>query len=254
MNTCIDVPEKPFLNRLGRKTIITGHYGSGKTEFAVSLAMLLADEQNGNNSSDPTAQENRPPVLALIDLDIINPYFRSREQKDMLKDTGVAVYGSAFESESTAELPALSASVRAPLENHSCRVIIDTGGNDAGALVLNQFSKYFKDDETTVFAVVNANRPETSDINSAIEHINAIEFITGLNISCIVNNTNLLRETTINDILVGHEFCKKICELTGKHFLCDCYPAGIINPEELSGLSNNLMPLGLYMRPTWLDK
>jgi hypothetical protein len=207
--------------------------------------MLLADEQNSNNSSDPTA---------LVDLDIINPYFRSRERKDMLKSAGVTVYGSVFENESTAELPALSASVRAPLEDRSCRVIIDTGGNDTGALVLNQFSKYFSDDETIVLAIVNANRPETSNIDNAIEHINAIEFITGLNVSYIVSNTNLLRETAISDILLGHEFCKKICELTNKHFLCDCYPVGIINPEELTELSSNLMPLGLYMRPTWLDK
>jgi len=260
MSTCNSVPEKTFLKRLGRKTIITGHYGSGKTEFAVSLAILLADEPHRIDFSDTTTRMNRSPVsspvspIALIDLDIINPYFRSRERKDMLKNAGVDVYGSAFESESTAELPALSANVRAPLENRSCKVIIDAGGNDAGALVLNQFTKYFTDDETTVLAVVNANRPETCDISSAIEHINAIEFITGLNISYIVNNTNLLRETTIDDILVGHEFCETICELTDKHFLCDCYPVGIIDPEELTELSSNLMPLGLYMRPTWLDK
>jgi energy-coupling factor transporter ATP-binding protein EcfA2 len=242
MSTCIDVPEKLFNKQLGRKTIITGHYGSGKTEFAVSLAMLLASPCVLSSS------------IALVDLDIINPYFRSRERRDMLKDAGVSVYGSAFEYESTAELPALSANVRAPLEDLSCKVIIDTGGNDMGALVLNQFSKYFADDETSVLAIVNAHRPETSDISSAIEHINAIEFITGLNISYIVNNTNLLRETGINDILVGHKFCKKICELTDKHLLCDCYPVEIINPEELSKLPGNLMPLGLYMRPTWLDK
>jgi len=254
MSFCINVPEKPFLNRLGRKTIVTGHYGSGKTEFAVSLTMYLADMYIGDNSPDCITQENRPPVFALVDLDIINPYFRSRERKDMLKNAGVTIYGSAFENESTAELPALSASVRAPLEDRSCRVIIDTGGNDMGALVLNQFSKYFSDDETTVLAIVNANRPETGDIDSAIEHIKAIEFITGLNISYIINNTNLLRETTINDILVGYEFCKKICELTDKHFLCDCYPVDIINPEDLPELSGTLMPLGLYMRPTWLDK
>ena len=257
MNTCNNASEMPFLKRLGRKTIITGHYGSGKTEFAVSLAMLLADELSGNNYSNPAAQENRPlvlvPPIALIDLDIINPYFRSRERKDLLNNAGVAIYGSVFENESTAELPALSASVRAPLEDSTCRVIIDTGGNDMGAIVLNQFSKYFTDDETTVLAIVNVNRPETNDINSAIEHIKAIEFITGLNVSFIINNTNLLRETTIDDILVGQKFCKEICKLTDKNFLCDCYPVGIINPEELTGLSSNLMPLGLYMRPTWLD-
>jgi len=252
-----------IFDQLKRKTIVTGHYGSGKTEFTVSLAMMLAGK--GFNSTDPSAQENRPPMStgsdepykrhAIIDLDIINPYFRSREQKEMLKQSGIEIYGSAFETESTAEVPALSAKLRAPLEDKSCQVIIDTGGNDAGAVVLNQFTKYFTDDETTMLAVVNANRPDTSDINSAIEHIEAIEFITNLKISDIVSNTHMLRETTVDDIIRGHELCKEICEKTGKNLLCSCYPEGIINPDEIrtkSKLKGNLMPLGLHMRPTWL--
>jgi len=231
-------PTEPFYNRLGRKIIITGHYGSGKTEFVVSLAMLLKKLKNERH--------------AIIDLDIINPYFRSREQKEMLKSAGIDVYGSVFDTESTAEVPALSAKLRAPLEDSSCRVIIDTGGNDAGAVVLNQFSKYFTDDETTVLAIVNANRPDTSDIDTALKHIEAIEYITKLNVSYIVNNTHMLRETTVADITRGQDLCKRICEKTDKQFLCSCYPEGIIDPEELTGINGNLMPLGLYMRPTWL--
>ena len=237
---CLIVPEKPLLNRLRRKTIITGHYGSGKTEFAVSLAMLLRSEEIYARS-------------ALIDLDIINPYFRSREQRELLENAGVIIYGSAFEYESTAELPALSANLRAPLEDGSCRVIVDTGGNDAGALVLNQFTKYFLDDETTVLAVVNANRPDTSDLDSAIEHIAAIEFITKLTVDAIINNTHLLHETTTADIIKGYKLCEEIFKRTGKYILCTCYPDGIADPDELTEITDNLMPLGLYMRPTWLD-
>ena len=121
--------DERFFERTGRKIIITGHYGSGKTEFAVSLALLLAARNIGK--------------LALIDLDIVNPYFRSRERRELLNGAGIPVYGSIFEQEVTAELPALSASLRAPLEDAQCRVIIDAGGNDSGALVLNQFTKYF---------------------------------------------------------------------------------------------------------------
>ena len=232
--------DERYYIRTGRMIIITGHYGSGKTEFAVSLAMLLAAEGAGK--------------LALVDLDIINPFFRSRERRAMLEDAGVPVYGSAFKGDVTAELPALEAGLRAPLEDSDCRVIIDSGGNDSGALVLNQFGKYFKDDETTVLAVVNANRPDTSTLEGALEHIAAIEAATGLNISGIVNNCHLLRETTAETIIKGHGLCRKVCEATGKMLWCDCYPEGIVRPEDLSGLSGNLMPLGLYMRPTWLDK
>jgi hypothetical protein len=171
-----------------------------------------------------------------------------------LEESGISVFGSAFVGETTMELPALGANVRAPLEDKNCRVIVDAGGNDSGALVLNQFTKYFTDDETAMLAVVNANRPDTSDLDGALEHIAAIEAITGLSISGIVNNSHLLRETTAETIKNGHELCKKVCEATGKQLWCDCYPEGIVKPDDLSGLSGNLMPLGLYMRPTWLDK
>ena len=239
-----------FFDRIGRKTIVTGHYGSGKTEFAVSLAMHLVADSGGRFVGLKKIFDR----CAIVDLDIVNPYFRSREMREMLEDAGIAVYGSAFEKEAAAELPALGASLRTPLENNSCRVIIDTGGNDTGALVLNQFTKYFTDEQTTMLAIVNANRPDTGDIKTALEHIAAIEYATQLNVSYIVNNTHLLRETTADDVIKGQTFCEKICEDTGKQLLCSCYPEGIVDPDELAGLSGNLLPLGLYMRPTWLDK
>ena len=237
--------EKSLTNRLGRKIIVTGHYGSGKTEFSVSLAMQLGCTKDHYDSSYD---------IAIIDLDIVNPYFRSRERRELLESSGIAVYGSVFEKEITAELPALGASLRAPLENTSCRVIVDAGGNDTGALVLNQFSKYFTGDETTMLAIVNANRPDTGDLNGVLEHITAIEKSSGLTVSFIVNNTHLLRETTASDIIQGHALCKEVSSVTGKNLLYDCYPEGVVDPDELFGLSENLMPLGLYMRPTWLDK
>ena len=224
----------------GRKIVVTGHYGSGKTEFAISLAMLLAEETDHK--------------LALVDLDIVNPYFRSRERRDILENAGISVYGSVFTEEVTAEIPALGADVRAPLEDASCRVIIDAGGNDSGALVLNQFMKYLTDSETTVLAIVNANRPETRDADSAIEHIASIEVATGLTVSHIVNNCHLVRETTADTVKKGHLLCRDVCEATGKKLWCDCYPIGLVHPEDLFGFSDNLMPLGLYMRPTWLDR
>ena len=216
-----------------RKTIVMGHYGSGKTEFSVSLAMLLAAEEN-------------PRKIAVVDLDIINPYFRSRERRGLLEAMGVDVYGSVYSEEITAEIPALGANIRTPLEDNDCHVIIDTGGNDSGALVLNQFTKYLTDD-TTALALVNVNRPDTSTIKGAINHINALEKVTGLKIDAIVNNSHLLTETTAEIIIKGHEFCKKLCEETGTVLFCDCYPNRIVCPGGLAGLSDCLMPMGLFM-------
>jgi len=229
-----------FIMNLERKIIVTGHYGSGKTEFVVSAA------------SQMKSRDDRYDSLAVIDLDIINPYFRSREQREMLSNAGIDVYGSVFDTEVTAELPALSANIRKPLEDKSCRVITDAGGNDTGAVVLNQFNKYFTED-TTVLAVINSNRPDTCSVEGAIDHIRSIEYITKLNVSAIINNSHMLRDTRPDDIKEGHMFCKEICDLTGKYLLCDCYPQGIVNPDDLIGLSENLIPMGLYMRPTWLD-
>ncbi|MCL2125687.1 MAG: ATP-binding protein [Oscillospiraceae bacterium] len=229
-----------FFEQSKRKIVITGHYGSGKTELTVSLAMQHA--------------ENSTEKLAVIDLDVVNPYFRSRERREELNAAGISVYGSLYDTEITAEMPALGATVRAPLEDSACRVLVDAGGNDSGALVLNQFMKYFTDGDTTVVAVLNANRPETRDIRGATEHISAIEAVTGLTISGIVNNCHLLRETTADTVIKGHKLCQSLCEESGKELLCDCYPSGIVDPDDLSGLSDNLVPMSLYMRPAWLDK
>jgi len=229
-----------FYKQAPRKIVVTGHYGSGKTEFSVSLAMLLA--------ADPSEK------LAIIDLDIVNPYFRSREMRDHLEDAGVSVYGSAFDKEVTAELPALGASLRAPLEDSSCRVIVDLGGNDSGAMILNQFSKYFTDNDTMLLAVINAKRPDTSILEGALQHIASIEKATGFNVSGIVNNSHLLRETTADIIIDGHKLCMEVCIATGKQFWCDCYPHSLVKPEDLNGLTGNLLPIGLYMRPAWLDR
>ena len=246
-----------FFSHVGGKLVVVGHYGSGKTEFAVSLALLLASENAAKTPSPPPPGPCGPRKegsLALIDLDIVNPYFRSRERRDVLEEAGIAVYGSVYREDITAEIPALGAGVRAPLEDPGCRVIIDAGGNDTGATVLNQFQKYFTGDDTLVLAVVNANRPETGDAAGAARQIAAIESAAGLYVTGIVNNSHLLRETTAGTIIRGHELCLRLCDATGKALLCDCYPEGIVSPEDLAGLSGTLIPMGLLMRPGWLDR
>lgn len=223
-----------------RISIVTGHYGSGKTEFSVSLVMALA--------------EAGIYPLSIVDLDIVNPYFRSRERRDVLEAAGIGVHGSVYREEITAELPALGAALRAPLEDPQMRTIVDAGGNDSGAMVLNQFAKYFTPDQTSVMAVVNFSRYETRTIETAAEHINAIECVTGLKVEFIVNNTHLLRETTAETILRGHAMSLQLCQSLGTQLYCDCYPVGVVRPEDLHEIDSTLFPLELYMRPTYLDK
>ena len=226
-----------------RIMVVTGHYGSGKTEFCVSLAMRLAKR-------GLTPYER----LALADLDIINPYFRSRERGEMLEAAGVSVYGSAYGHEVTAEIPELAANIRAPLQDMKCRTLIDLGGNDAGAKVLRQFESQLPEDDTLVLCVVNANRPETRDFDGAMAHLEAIERNLGRRVQGVVNNTHLLRQTDAECILRGQALCRRICEATGRFIWCDCYPEGIVPEAALAGECDHLLPLGMYMRPSWIDK
>jgi hypothetical protein len=243
------IDELKFLESY-RKTIVTGHYGSGKTEFSVSLIMQLAKKLN---QTSETAAIPPQSGFALIDLDIVNPYFRSREKREMLENAGINVYGSMYETEITAELPALGATVRTPLEDKNCRVVVDLGGNDTGALILNQFKKYFTNDDSEMFAVINANRPETATVRDVLRHLTAIEIAVGIRLSRIVNNTHMLHETTTDDIIKGNDLCKEVSATLGIPILCNCYPARIVDPAKFADLDEPLMPLGLYLRPTWLS-
>lgn len=234
-NAALRVPEKRIL-------VVTGHYGSGKTEFCVSLALALAERGFGPYER-----------LALADLDIINPYFRSRERRNQLEAAGVPVYGSAYGHEVTAEIPELAANIRAPLEDKSCRVIVDVGGNDSGALVLRQFGKYFGPEDTLNLCVVNINRPETRTVEGVIEHLRSIEANMGMRVDGLINNTHLLRETDAACVAKGHTLCAEVSEKTGIGVWCDCYPKGILPDGDMAALYEHPMPLGLYMRPTWLD-
>ena len=226
-----------------RMTVIAGHYGSGKTELAVSLALDLAKET-----------KRTWPRLAVVDLDVANPYFRSRELKALLEEHGVALYGDAYNSTgATAELPALTAALRAPLEDEGCQTIVDLGGNDAGARVLLQFEKYFSGEDHELWAVVNFRRYETRDVESSREHVEAIQNELQIPVTGLVNNTHLLRETTPEILMEGYEKAKALSKEMGIPLLFTCYPAGIIDPRDLAGIAP-LRPLGLYMRPAYLDK
>lgn len=233
------------LKQSKRRIAICGHYGSGKTELAVSLALLAAKAR-------PYAR------TALVDLDIANPYFRSREQRRLLEKAGVGVYGSAYREEITAELPALGADARAPLEDAGCLCLVDLGGNGEGAKVLRQFGAYFQGaDCCETLAVVNANRPDTATVEGALEHLCDMERAMGIRVTGLVNNCHLLRETTAETIRQGRTLCETVSAKAGLPILLNCYPAPLVSREALAQLGfdeKTLMPLGMHMRPTWLDK
>lgn len=226
-----------------RILIVAGHYGSGKTEFSINLAMYAA--QNGSFGYAATA---------VVDLDIVNPYFRTRDRSALLEGYGVSVYGSFYGGSVTAEIPELSAEVRAPLEDKDAFVIVDAGGNEAGARVMSQFSKYFTRDGAALCIVVNASRPETRTVSGAVSHICAIGSELAIKPEGLINNTHLLRETTASDVLRGYAFCSEVSRATDIPVVCNCYPAPLVDKGDLSSIEGPLMPVGLHMRDSWLDK
>ena len=220
-----------------RKIAVTGHFGCGKTELAVSLAMALA--------------RTGEPDLALCDLDIENPYFRSRERQELLESKGIKVYSDPFNGRNGSELQVITAAIRAPLEDRNCRVLLDCGGDHSGAMVLNQFKKYFQDD-FRLLCVVNCNRPGTDSVEKAIEHIRAIETTTGLRVTELVSNAHLIRFTTAETVAEGWEFTKKAADETGIPALCACCTEALAPELEAKGVP--VFPIGMYMRDSYLDK
>lgn len=222
-----------------RKIAVTGHFGSGKTEFAVSLAFALAALDRGER-------------LALCDLDIENPYFRSRERQEALNRAGVAVYSDPYNGRNGSELQTISAAIRTPLEDPGCRVILDCGGDGSGAMVLKQFAKYFSPGDHRLLCVVNCGRPGTDTPEKAIDHIRAIQDATGLAVTGLVSNNHLIRFTTEDTVVEGWEFTQRVAEATGLPALCACCMASLASAVRARGVP--VFPLGLHMRDSYLDK
>lgn len=236
-----------------RITVIAGHYGSGKTELAVNLAQDMKHK---------IEEEGRHDKVALLDMDIANPYFRSRERQKLLTEAGVEVIYNTFGFDITEDLPAITAAVRGPLENQDYQVVVDVGGNDSGARVLKQFSKYLAGDDVELLCVLNGNRLETDSVEGMIEHLESIECETGLKFDGLINNTHMLMETTAGDVVRGYSLCSAVSAQLGipvvlntckKTLLEDL--RRLIEQDEAKGLTMEYVyPIKLYMRPSWLDR
>lgn len=225
-----------------RITIVTGHYGSGKTEFSVNLAINLA------------AQGIK---TAIVDLDIANVYFRSRERQALLEQSGVEVHSNIFNMDITADLPAISPTIRKVLEDTSYRTVIDAGGNETGAMVLKQFARHFDKDNYDMLCVVNANRPETATLEGARYHLKRICEETGLKMAGLINNTHMLMETDQDDVLKGYHLCKEISKAEGIPLMFSCCTEAILEnwkQTEMMPADLRPYPIRLYMRPSWLDR
>ncbi len=216
--------------------VITGHYGSGKTEFSVSLAAKRALEGY---------------LVAIGDLDIVNPYFRSRERHEELAELGIRVISSSLGPNVTLDLPAISAEIRGPIVDEHCLPILDVGGDSIGAKALNEFLFDITKRGYEMLLTLNAYRMETSTVEGALRHIEAIQSASHLEFTGIIVNTHMVRETTTDDVLVGYELANKVSAASD---LPIRYISAI--PTALAGLPDDVVgervPIGLYMRDAWM--
>lgn len=214
-----------------RLTLVTGHYGTGKTEFSVNLALALAE-----------AGER----TALADLDIVNPYFRSRERRELLEAAGVRLIATS-QALADADVPALPAELHALLEDRTVRGVLDIGGDPSGARVLARYRPRIVKEDYRLLYVVNAARPEVRTAERSAEVLRAIETVTGLACTGLVNNTHLCGETTAEDIREGAALAEEVSRLTG--IPVACHAAESRFREALKDLYP--FPMEIRMKKPW---
>lgn len=225
-----------MVNKDKRIRIITGHYGSGKSEVAVNYVVQLRKETEDK--------------VALADLDVVNVYFRSRERKEEMRAKGIHPIDSSVDAPSL-DLPAVSAEVTTPMNDKSYQYVIDLGGDKVGARVIARFRGSIPDDEYDLFFVVNANRERTQTAEEVMEYIDEIEAASQLKVTGLINNTHMLKATTVEDVLKGQEVSREVSKARNipiKYVSCLREVASQL-PE---GLEGEILPIDLYMRDDWM--
>ncbi|MGL5058279.1 MAG: hypothetical protein ACRC6A_13050 [Fusobacteriaceae bacterium] len=218
-----------------RIRIITGHYGSGKTEFALNYAIKLKDMGK---------------KVAIADLDVVNPYFRSRECENLLEEKKIELLGFIIK-EHGMDLPAVSGNVMKGIRDESYDYVVDLGGDGAGARAFGSFRKSINPDQCELLFVINAYRPETMDLMGVLAILKEVEGTLNMKVTGLVNNTHLLWETKEEDILVGE---KLVCEVSKKIDVPIKYTA--IKRELIKDLKNKvsgeILPIDMLMRKSWM--
>ncbi len=211
-----------------RLTLLCGHYGSGKTNVAVNLAMRLRQQYE---------------KVALADLDIVNPYFRAEDSRKELAAAGIDLICSAY-ANSNVDLPALPQELYRLTDDRSLHAVLDIGGDDRGALALGRIAPaILEENDYDMLMVVNRFRPLTPDAESTVEIMREIEQAAGMRFTGLVNDSNLGRETTTETVLSSLAYGEEVAALSGLPLkLTAC--AQPLYPS-LEGRIKNLLPLDL---------
>ena len=215
-----------------RVTLFCGHYGSGKTNIAVSYALRLR-------------AEGLPVTVA--DLDIVNPYFRTKDSTADFKAAGIRLVCSKY-ANTNLDIPALPEDLYVITDDKATYAVIDVGGDDRGALALGRLTPALRaEDSYEMLMVINRYRPLTPDAASTLEVMREIEAACGIPFTGLVNNSNLGEETTAEDVLASVKYGEEVSALSGLPVRMTAVKADLC--PQLEGKIPNLLPLTLQKKP-----
>ena len=211
-----------------RLTLLCGHYGSGKTNVAINMALEI--KKSFSN-------------VVIADLDIVNPYFRTKDSAKALEKAGIRLIASEYAG-TNVDIPAMPQEMYSLTHDRSAKAVVDIGGDDRGALALGRLSPaIIEENDYEMLLVINKFRPLTPDAESTLEVMREIELAGGLKFTAIVNNSNLGIETTAEDVLGSLEYAQEVADITGLPVKCTSVKEELYT--ELSGKIENLLPLKL---------
>ena len=220
-----------------RITIFSGHYGSGKTNVAVNYALWLK-----------TIKDN----VAIADLDIVNPYFRTKDSMQVLKDNGVDLISSEF-ANSNVDVPALPAETYGVLQNKDIHAVIDAGGDDRGALALGRYSDgILEDGDYELLFVINKYRPLTRTADMTLEIMAEIERACHMKFTAIVNDSNIGDDTREEDVLSSVAYANEVSEKSGIPVKMTTVKSDLY--DNLKDKIDNLVPIKLFVRQSWAER
>jgi hypothetical protein len=216
--------------------VIVGNYGSGKTEVSINLAVNR--KRAGLN-------------VGIADLDLVNPYFRTREARIALTDLGIKVILPP-EQYLQADLPVLSPTIAGMIRNSGDLMILDVGGNEAGATVLSALADAFSGKRVQMLQVVNPHRPQTSTVSGCVTMRNAIEKAAQLTITGLIGNANLIDETGTEEIYRGYEFVKTVSRENGLPLEFITVSQELLPEIDIKRFSCAVLPIARQLVPPWL--
>lgn len=213
-------------------TLICGHYGCGKTNLSLNIALDLA---------------SRGEKVTLVDMDVVNPYFRSSDYRALIENAGIRLIASAFAG-GNLDSPSIPAEIASIFDSPEGYTIIDVGGDDVGATALGRFSRKITAIDYDMLYVINKNRPITADAASAGEILAEIEFKSRIKATGIVNNTHLMGLTTEETILSSMEYARQTANNMNLPLRFTTAPESFADKLDIE----NIYPVKVYVKTPWM--